>query len=110
MDERAKEIARYFTKYNYRIKGTGEVITFAGNYQSSASQAASLTLYTLIGEDIEAEIMLGSLGQIPWKTENKMTLFALTDGSMLCSVRELSLDFPLCPLSAHMLSWLRFGV
>ncbi|CAD7699691.1 unnamed protein product [Ostreobium quekettii] len=49
MDQRAKTIAQYFTKYNYRIKETGKVITFVGTYQADISQAASLALYTFIG-------------------------------------------------------------
>lgn len=35
MDDWAKDIARYFIKYNYAIVGTGEVITFEGTYQAS---------------------------------------------------------------------------
>lgn len=34
-------------RYNYRIVGTGEVITFEGTYQASTSQAFAISFYTL---------------------------------------------------------------
>jgi Cofactor assembly of complex C subunit B len=35
--------------YNYEVKSSGEVITFAGNYRSTRGQAAALTFYMLMG-------------------------------------------------------------
>lgn len=35
--------------YNYEVKTTGEVITFAGNYRSSRGQAAAITFYMFVG-------------------------------------------------------------
>lgn len=48
LDARARTIFQYFKKYNYTVKSTGDVICFEGTYAASASQAAALTLYTLI--------------------------------------------------------------
>lgn len=48
LDARAREIFQYFKRYNYEVKGTGDVITFVGNYKASTSQAAALVAYTLI--------------------------------------------------------------
>ncbi|GAB4821324.1 hypothetical protein N2152v2_008370 [Parachlorella kessleri] len=48
LDARAREIFQYFKRYNYEVKGTGDVITFVGNYKASTSQAAALVLYTLV--------------------------------------------------------------
>lgn len=47
LDEWAKTIAAYFFKYNYRIVGTGDVVTFEGTYQASTSQAFAISFYTL---------------------------------------------------------------
>lgn len=48
LDARARAIFQYFKKYNYTVKSTGDVICFEGTYAASASQAAALTLYTLV--------------------------------------------------------------
>ena len=48
LDARARAIFQYFKKYNYAVKSTGDVICFEGTYAASASQAAALTLYTLV--------------------------------------------------------------
>lgn len=48
LDARARAIFSYFKKYNYTVKSTGDVICFEGTYAASASQAAALTLYTLV--------------------------------------------------------------
>lgn len=48
LDARARSIFTYFKKYNYTVKSTGDVICFEGTYAASASQAAALTLYTLV--------------------------------------------------------------
>ena len=37
LDARAREIFQYFKRYNYEVKGTGDVITFVGNYKASTS-------------------------------------------------------------------------
>lgn len=50
LDNRARQIFEYFKKYNYEVKDTGEVITFAGTYQASKAQAAALVFYTFCGE------------------------------------------------------------
>jgi len=47
MGEWAKDITKYFIKYNYAIKEMGEVVTFEGTYQASKSQAFALSAYTL---------------------------------------------------------------
>lgn len=57
VDSRAKEIAEYFTKYNYQITGTGQVITFVGSYQSSKSQALSLVLYTFVSKYLQHNLI-----------------------------------------------------
>lgn len=50
LDDRARQIFRYFKKYNYEIKATGDVITFEGIYAADKGQAAALTFYTFFGE------------------------------------------------------------
>ncbi|PNH08856.1 hypothetical protein TSOC_004568 [Tetrabaena socialis] len=49
LDERAGQIFRYFKRYNYTVKETGEVITFEGIYAADKGQAAAVTFYTFIG-------------------------------------------------------------
>eukprot|EP00747_Dinoflagellata_sp_TGD_P051465 gnl/TRDRNA2_/TRDRNA2_147356_c1_seq1.p1 gnl/TRDRNA2_/TRDRNA2_147356_c1~~gnl/TRDRNA2_/TRDRNA2_147356_c1_seq1.p1 ORF type:complete len:562 (-),score=119.01 gnl/TRDRNA2_/TRDRNA2_147356_c1_seq1:143-1828(-) len=49
LDTVARTIAGYFKKYNYRITGTGEVITFTGTYEASRGQAAATTFYFFCG-------------------------------------------------------------
>lgn len=49
LDERARQVFKYFKKYNYEIKGTGDVISFVGNYQADRGQAAAVTFYTFFG-------------------------------------------------------------
>jgi hypothetical protein len=46
---RARQLFQYMKSYNYEVKSTGEVITFAGNYRSSRGQAAAITFYMLLG-------------------------------------------------------------
>ena len=59
-DDRARQIFQYFKKYNYEVKGTGEVITFSGLYASSNGQAAAVTFYTFISKYSPSE------GRWPW--------------------------------------------
>ncbi|GLI71590.1 hypothetical protein VaNZ11_016830 [Volvox africanus] len=47
LDDRARQIFRYFKRYNYSVKETGEVITFEGIYAADKGQAAALVFYTL---------------------------------------------------------------
>lgn len=49
IDERARQIFQYFKKYNYEVKGTGDVITFVGLYAADKGQAAAVTFYTFCG-------------------------------------------------------------
>jgi Cofactor assembly of complex C subunit B len=46
---RARQLFAYMKNYNYTVKSTGEVITFAGNYRSRRGQAAAITFYMLMG-------------------------------------------------------------
>ncbi|EFJ48049.1 hypothetical protein VOLCADRAFT_109778 [Volvox carteri f. nagariensis] len=46
LDDRARQIFRYFKRYNYSVKETGEVITFEGVYAADKGQAAALVFYT----------------------------------------------------------------
>ncbi|GIL74849.1 hypothetical protein Vretifemale_4714 [Volvox reticuliferus] len=46
LDDRARQIFRYFKRYNYSVKETGEVITFEGIYAADKGQAAALVFYT----------------------------------------------------------------
>lgn len=50
LDDRARAIFRYFKKYNYEVKNTGDVITFEGIYAADKGQAAAVTFYTFFGE------------------------------------------------------------
>lgn len=50
LDDRARQIFRYFKSYNYQVKETGEVITFEGTYKADRGQAAAVTFYTFCGE------------------------------------------------------------
>ena len=50
IDDRARQVFQYFKKYNYDVKGTGEVITFAGLYAADRGQAAAVTFYTFCSE------------------------------------------------------------
>ena len=52
LDDRAKEIVRYFLSYNYQVKSMSDVISFVGNFQSSLGQALQLVLYSFFGQDI----------------------------------------------------------
>ncbi|GLC49810.1 hypothetical protein PLESTB_000311100 [Pleodorina starrii] len=49
LDDRARQIFRYFKRYNYTVKETGEVITFEGIYAADKGQAAALVFYTFCG-------------------------------------------------------------
>lgn len=49
LDQRARQVFSYFKKYNYEVKGTGEVITFVGLYAADKGQAAAVTFYTFCG-------------------------------------------------------------
>ena len=49
LDERARMIFNYFTKYNYTITETGEVINFQGTYKASTARAAALVFYVFFG-------------------------------------------------------------
>jgi len=49
LDELASQIATYFTKYNYKITETGEVITFQGVYEANRGQGIALTFYVFLG-------------------------------------------------------------
>ncbi|KIZ01885.1 hypothetical protein MNEG_6075 [Monoraphidium neglectum] len=49
MDERARQIFQYFKSYNYKVKETGDVITFEGIYAADRGQAAAVTFYTFCG-------------------------------------------------------------
>jgi len=49
LDERAKQITRYFVSYNYRVKSMSDVISFVGNYQSRIGEASQLVLYSFFG-------------------------------------------------------------
>ncbi|KAG1668810.1 hypothetical protein FOA52_004904 [Chlamydomonas sp. UWO 241] len=49
MDDRARQIFKYFKRYNYELKETGEVISFVGLYAADKGQAAAVTFYTFIG-------------------------------------------------------------
>lgn len=49
IDDRARQLFRYFTTYSYSVKETGDVITFAGTYAADRGQAAAVTFYTFIG-------------------------------------------------------------
>ncbi|KXZ52431.1 hypothetical protein GPECTOR_9g475 [Gonium pectorale] len=49
LDDRARQIFRYFKRYNYTVKETGEVITFEGIYAADKGQAAALTFYIFCG-------------------------------------------------------------
>jgi hypothetical protein len=51
LDARAAQIFGYFKRYNYAVKGTGEVITFEGVYAPDKGQAAAVTFYTFAGGD-----------------------------------------------------------
>ena len=50
LDDRARQIFRYFKRYNYDVKETGEVIVFEGIYAADKGQAAAITFYTFVGE------------------------------------------------------------
>ena len=60
LDRRAQEIFRYFKKYNYEVKATGETITFAGQYAASKGQAAALVFYVFCGASKGFNLLLGS--------------------------------------------------
>jgi hypothetical protein len=64
LDARARQIFDYFRKYNYSVKDRGEVIVFEGVYAASASQAAALVLYTLIGLASTALVLSITLPQV----------------------------------------------
>ena len=49
LDAVASTIATYFTKYNYKIVDTGEVITFQGTYEANRGQGIALTFYVFLG-------------------------------------------------------------
>ena len=49
-DDRARQIFQYFKRYNYTVKSTGEVITFAGLYAADRGQAAAVTFYTFVSK------------------------------------------------------------
>lgn len=49
MDAWAGKLFQYMKNYNYEVKETGEVITFAGNYRSSRGQAVAITFYMFVG-------------------------------------------------------------
>lgn len=49
LDDRARQIFRYFKRYNYTVKETGEVITFEGIYAADKGQAAALVFYLFCG-------------------------------------------------------------
>jgi hypothetical protein len=49
LDERARQIFRYYKKYNYETAATGEVIRFLGTYKASRGQAAALIFYVFCG-------------------------------------------------------------
>ncbi|PNW71628.1 hypothetical protein CHLRE_16g662150v5 [Chlamydomonas reinhardtii] len=49
LDDRARQIFRYFKRYNYDVKETGEVIVFEGIYAADKGQAAAITFYTFVG-------------------------------------------------------------
>merc|ERR1712176_1011063 len=48
-DELASTIASYFARYNYKISGTGEVITFQGVYEANRGQGIALSFYVFLG-------------------------------------------------------------
>jgi hypothetical protein len=50
IDDRARQIFAYFKKYNYEVKGLGDVITFTGLYAADKGQAAAVTFYTFFSE------------------------------------------------------------
>jgi hypothetical protein len=50
VDDRARQIFQYFKRYNYEVKGTGDVITFVGLYAADRGQAAAVTFYTFVSE------------------------------------------------------------
>ena len=49
LDKTASTIATYFTRYNYKIVETGEVITFQGTYEANRGQGIALTFYVFLG-------------------------------------------------------------
>lgn len=49
LDVRGRAIFQYFKKYNYKVKETGDVIRFVGQYKASRGQAAALVFYTFLG-------------------------------------------------------------
>ena len=53
VDERARQVFRYFKSFNYEVKETGEVITFVGTYAAERGQAAAVTFYTFVGEGVK---------------------------------------------------------
>lgn len=64
LDQRARQIFAYFSKYNYEVKERGEVITFQGNYKASVSQATALVLYTLISLACTALVLSIAVPQV----------------------------------------------
>lgn len=57
LDDRARQIFRYFKRYNYEVKETGEVITFEGLYQADKGQAWAVTFYVFCGMASVALVM-----------------------------------------------------
>ena len=64
LDERARRIFGYFQRYNYTLKGTGDVIVFEGNYKASAGQAAALVFYTAVGLACTALVLSITLPEV----------------------------------------------
>ena len=49
LDERARQIFKYFKRYNYEVVESGDTIRFAGTYAASRGQAAALIFYVFCG-------------------------------------------------------------
>ena len=60
IDDRARSIFQYFKKYNYEVKGTGDVITFTGTYAADKGQAAALVFYTFFSTPRALQAVPGS--------------------------------------------------